>query len=120
MVPIFGLLVGGFLRVLRFFPPLLDKGPFACIINVLLYSKRRVMICTSSSARWQQASKRQPCGALNIFGKVEINAPINIVIIIVIIIIIIIINDYCLHHLLTRVKFLLVVRHQTLLNTSIF
>ena len=39
----------------------------------------RVMICPSSSAHWQQASKLQACGALNRFGKIEINAPMNII-----------------------------------------
>ena len=33
---------------------------------------------------WQQASKLQPCGALNRFGKIEIHGLINIVIIIII------------------------------------
>ena len=42
----------------------------------------RVMICTLSSAHWQQASKHLACGALNWFGMIEINAPITIVIII--------------------------------------
>ena len=45
----------------------------------------RVMICTLSSAHWQQASKIQPCGALNYFGKIEINAPNSIMIIIIVI-----------------------------------
>ena len=43
------------------------------------------MICELSSAHWQ------PCGALNRFGKIGINAPINTIIIIIIIIIIMII-----------------------------
>ena len=37
----------------------------------------RVMICTLSSAHWQQASKHSACSALSRFGKIEINAPIN-------------------------------------------
>ena len=36
------------------------------------------MICTLSSAHWQQASKlSSPCGALSRFEKIEITAPIN-------------------------------------------
>ena len=44
----------------------------------------KAMICTLSSAHWQQASKYQPCGASSRLGKIEINAPINIIIIIII------------------------------------
>ena len=41
------------------------------------------MICTLSCAHWQQASKGfQPCSVLSLFGKIEINVPINTVIII--------------------------------------
>ena len=43
------------------------------------------MICTLSSAHSQQASKLQPCSSFSLFGKIEINAPINVVIIIIII-----------------------------------
>ena len=41
------------------------------------------MLCTFSSARWQQASNLRPCGALKRFGKFEINTPINIIVIFV-------------------------------------
>ena len=49
---------------------------YVCRINVLIYSSlnenSRVMISTLGSAHWQQASKLQPWGVLNIFGKIEI------------------------------------------------
>ena len=47
-----------------------------------------VVICTLRDAHWQHLKLHsvQPCSALNWFGKIEINAPINIIIIIIIII----------------------------------
>ena len=49
---------------------------YLCTVNL----NGGVMICMLSSADWQQAWKLQPCGALNWFGMIEINAPINIVV----------------------------------------
>ena len=47
---------------------------YFCTVN----GNSKVMMCTLSSAHWQQASKlSSPCGALSRFEKIEINAPIN-------------------------------------------
>ena len=47
---------------------------YFCTVN----GNSKIMICTLSSAHWQQASKlSSPCGALSRFETTEINAPIN-------------------------------------------
>ena len=46
---------------------------YFCTVN----GNNKAMICTLSSAHWQ------PCGALNRFGKIGVNTPINTIIIII-------------------------------------
>ena len=69
---------------------------YLCTVNL----NGGVMICTLSSADWQQAWKLQPCGTLNCFGKIEINAPINIVVCVLLLLFFICLNNnnYYHHH----------------------
>ena len=80
---------------------------YFCTVNG--NSTGTVMMSTLSSSHWQQGPKLPPCGALNCFGKFEINAPINIVSMIIVI------NYYqhCqhLHRLIVRKK------HTTIFNS---